>query len=425
MRSAARRSPRRPGTAPSCCPGAGCRCAAASAPPERFVGWVYADPDGSEHHTVNCSIADMRLSVSRGGGAASELAVPGGAAYELGMREHDHGIPIQPFPDGRGPPRRSSSTDLRRRCGSGPPTPPLARVAGGRDDVSADGDRFTSSYAYGPHSGSAVYEIVERTPPRRQVVRSVSGPFRFEGRSARPDVGGTRVRQTVVTGRRTRWRGSCSPSRRRWCGAASEGDRAAAGAAEDDGGAGGGALGRAARPARRRRCARTEGGRAAGWGGAPRTPRHAARGGTRPSRRYGQLGPGVLAVELLHAPLEPGAIRDRAALGRGERAQLAGALAAARVCLRLVSLDARDGSLDPHLATDLGPVEDERALGVGLELAALAAGEFVKNSEPALVGPCIRTMAPRATPSGVAVARAAAWPRTHPAAPPRASARTG
>jgi hypothetical protein len=71
-----------------------------SAPLERFVGWVYADPDGSEHHTVNCSIADMRLSVSRGGGAASELVVEGGAAYELGMRERDHGVPIQPFADG-------------------------------------------------------------------------------------------------------------------------------------------------------------------------------------------------------------------------------------------------------------------------------------------------------------------------------------
>jgi len=71
----------------------------------------------------------------------------------------------------------------------------------GVTDVSADGARFTSSYAYGPHSGSAVYEIVERTPPRRQVVRSVSGPFRFEGTlELAPDVGGTRVRQTVVTG---------------------------------------------------------------------------------------------------------------------------------------------------------------------------------------------------------------------------------
>lgn len=71
----------------------------------------------------------------------------------------------------------------------------------GVTDVSADGDRFTSRYAYGPHSGTAVYEIVERAPPRRQVVRSVSGPFRFEGTlELSADVGGTRVRQTVVTG---------------------------------------------------------------------------------------------------------------------------------------------------------------------------------------------------------------------------------
>jgi len=70
------------------------------APPERFVGWVYADPDGSDHHAVNCSIAELRLSVSRRGGAASELVVPHGAAYELGMRERDHGIEVQPYPDG-------------------------------------------------------------------------------------------------------------------------------------------------------------------------------------------------------------------------------------------------------------------------------------------------------------------------------------
>jgi hypothetical protein len=70
------------------------------APRERFVGWVYADPDGSEHHAVNCSVADMRLRVSRRGGASTELVVPSGAAYELGMRERDHGMAIQPYPDG-------------------------------------------------------------------------------------------------------------------------------------------------------------------------------------------------------------------------------------------------------------------------------------------------------------------------------------
>ena len=65
-----------------------------------FVGWVYADPDGAEHNTVNCSIADMTLTVRREGRPARELQIRGGAAYELGMRETDHGIPVQPFADG-------------------------------------------------------------------------------------------------------------------------------------------------------------------------------------------------------------------------------------------------------------------------------------------------------------------------------------
>ena len=67
---------------------------------KNFVGWVYADPDGHDHNTVNCSVADMSLTVSRQGQADRELRVRGGAAYELGMRETDHGIPLQPFPDG-------------------------------------------------------------------------------------------------------------------------------------------------------------------------------------------------------------------------------------------------------------------------------------------------------------------------------------
>jgi hypothetical protein len=73
------------------------------APRDRFVGWVYADPDGSEHNTVNCSIAQMRLTLHRTASPAEpaiELTTPHGAAFELGMRERDHGMQIQPFPDG-------------------------------------------------------------------------------------------------------------------------------------------------------------------------------------------------------------------------------------------------------------------------------------------------------------------------------------
>ncbi len=71
-----------------------------SAPEKDFVGWVYADPKGPEHNTVNCSVADLELTVERPGLPRRELTLAAGAAYELGMRETDHGIPIQPYPDG-------------------------------------------------------------------------------------------------------------------------------------------------------------------------------------------------------------------------------------------------------------------------------------------------------------------------------------
>jgi hypothetical protein len=70
------------------------------APPEALAGWRYADPDGSGHDVSNCSIAALTLTVRRPGQAARTLRTAHGAAYELGMREHDHGVPIAPFPDG-------------------------------------------------------------------------------------------------------------------------------------------------------------------------------------------------------------------------------------------------------------------------------------------------------------------------------------
>jgi hypothetical protein len=82
-------------------PGKGVRVSGrVGAPVEQFVGWEYADPDGGGHNTVNCSIASMTLTVERTGGAPIEMHTDHGATYELGMRETDHGMPIQPFPDG-------------------------------------------------------------------------------------------------------------------------------------------------------------------------------------------------------------------------------------------------------------------------------------------------------------------------------------
>jgi hypothetical protein len=71
-----------------------------SAEPSKFVGWRYADPDGPEHNTLNCSISDLELTVERQGLDPVVLTVDGGAAYEIGMRETDHGVPIQPYSDG-------------------------------------------------------------------------------------------------------------------------------------------------------------------------------------------------------------------------------------------------------------------------------------------------------------------------------------
>ncbi len=68
--------------------------------PRNFVAWVYADPKGPEHNTLNCSISDLELTVERKGHEPRRLECIGGAAYELGMRETDHGIPLQPYPDG-------------------------------------------------------------------------------------------------------------------------------------------------------------------------------------------------------------------------------------------------------------------------------------------------------------------------------------
>jgi hypothetical protein len=67
---------------------------------EALAGWRYADPDGAEHDVSNCSIAALTLTVRQPGRPARTLRTAYGAAYELGMREHDHGVPLAPFPDG-------------------------------------------------------------------------------------------------------------------------------------------------------------------------------------------------------------------------------------------------------------------------------------------------------------------------------------
>jgi hypothetical protein len=70
--------------------------ARAVVPPGTAAGWRYDDPDGGAgHDVVNCSITRLELSVTLGAdGATRTLTSAHGGAYELGMRERDHGVPI-------------------------------------------------------------------------------------------------------------------------------------------------------------------------------------------------------------------------------------------------------------------------------------------------------------------------------------------
>jgi hypothetical protein len=72
-----------------------------AAPPSRFVCWRYADPDGPEHHSAHSSLVDLRAEVRRAGAPRLVIEAPATASYELGMRETDHGLPVQPYDDGR------------------------------------------------------------------------------------------------------------------------------------------------------------------------------------------------------------------------------------------------------------------------------------------------------------------------------------
>jgi hypothetical protein len=75
----------------------------AEAPDGTAAGWHYADPGDEDrgHDVMNCSIASLELAVRLPGTTEPRTLRTGhGGAYELGMRERDHGVPIAPFSDG-------------------------------------------------------------------------------------------------------------------------------------------------------------------------------------------------------------------------------------------------------------------------------------------------------------------------------------
>jgi len=74
-------------------------------PPNATVGWRYADPvprdrPPREHDVAHCSIARLSLTLRNPAGPSRTLTTDHGGAYELGMKETDHGVPIEPGVEG-------------------------------------------------------------------------------------------------------------------------------------------------------------------------------------------------------------------------------------------------------------------------------------------------------------------------------------
>ncbi len=74
----------------------------ASVPPGAAAGWRYSDPGkDAGHDVVNCSVAELELTLKLAGEVEPrKLTSRHGGVYELGMREHDHGVALAPFSDG-------------------------------------------------------------------------------------------------------------------------------------------------------------------------------------------------------------------------------------------------------------------------------------------------------------------------------------
>ena len=66
----------------------------ARSPAGQTVAWPYADPGGGEHHSLNCSIAAVTVTVGN-----RRIHTPHGGVYEYGVAPGAHGVELQPFPD--------------------------------------------------------------------------------------------------------------------------------------------------------------------------------------------------------------------------------------------------------------------------------------------------------------------------------------
>ena len=122
-----------------------------SSEPRNFVAWVYADPVGPEHNTLNCSISDLELTVERNGRRAAAARV------RRRGRLRDRHARDRPRHPAAAVPRRLSA---RPRSADGDDLEPLVVAA---RSVS----KLTSSPSAAPSSAAPIGLSTESLPARQ------------------------------------------------------------------------------------------------------------------------------------------------------------------------------------------------------------------------------------------------------------------
>ena len=69
------------------------------APRRITAAWNYGSPDGDVHDVLNCSMAELQVGFTDGGGAVRTLTTDHGGTYELGLPERQSWIAVEPYPD--------------------------------------------------------------------------------------------------------------------------------------------------------------------------------------------------------------------------------------------------------------------------------------------------------------------------------------
>ncbi len=130
-----------------------------------FVAWIYADPVGPEHNTLNCSISDLELDVELDGKPGERLTSP--------ARPRTSSAPATPTTASRCSPTRTARRPRTRRGGAASCSPLEGRPGVGQPEA---GSGRAAGLVLPPVPTSFALTILGETPRLTTTIR-FSFPF--------------------------------------------------------------------------------------------------------------------------------------------------------------------------------------------------------------------------------------------------------